>query len=108
MQLRLPLFPKEATLISSFVGVYERDGLVQYIVNGLPVYTHPVNDQNSFHFITSNFIEQKLCLKSEVERCFQPQGSFLEATSYQLNTIVLKKSCKYILLPAASINFNHF
>jgi|SRR5580692_2651905 hypothetical protein len=71
MQLRLPLFPKEATLISSFVGVYEQDGLVQYIVNGLPVYAHPVNDHNSFHFITSNFIEQKLCLKSEVERCFQ-------------------------------------
>jgi hypothetical protein len=70
MQLQLPLFPKEATFISDCLGVYEREGLVQYILNGLPVYSHPVNDYNSFRFITSNFIVQGNCLKSEVERCF--------------------------------------
>jgi transposase len=70
MQLQLPIFPKEATLISSCLGVYEKDGVVQYIVNGLPVYAHPANDEHAFRYITSNFIEQKLCRKTEVERCF--------------------------------------
>lgn len=57
-------------MISACVGVYEKDGLVQYIVNGLPVYAHAAGDHNSFRFITSNFIEQGLCRKTEVERCF--------------------------------------
>ena len=34
------MFPKEAKLISDSLGVYEHDGLIQYIVNGLPVYCH--------------------------------------------------------------------
>jgi hypothetical protein len=70
MQLRLPFFPKEATMVSSCLGVYERDGIVQYIVNGLPVYSHAADNTGSFRFITSNFIDKKLCRKSEVERCF--------------------------------------
>ena len=39
MQLLLPIFPNDATLINESVGVYERDGIVQYLVNGLPVYS---------------------------------------------------------------------
>lgn len=70
MQLRLPLFPKDAALISDCLGVYEKEGVVQYILNGIPVYSHRVNDYNSFRYITSNFIVQGNCLKSEVERCF--------------------------------------
>ena len=30
---------------------------------------HPWN-HNAFRYITSNFIEQKLCRKTEIERCF--------------------------------------
>lgn len=70
MQLKLPLFPFGSTLISDCLGVYTQDTLVQYIVNGLPVYAHPVGDLQAFRFITSNFIHQGLCRKSEVERCF--------------------------------------
>jgi transposase len=70
MQLQLPIFPSGSTMISSCVGVYEQEGLVQYIVNGLPVYAHSSGDHNSFRFITSNFIEQGLCRKTEIERCF--------------------------------------
>jgi hypothetical protein len=44
---------------------------VQYIVNGLPVYAHPKEDLKAFRYITSNFIHQGLCCKTEVERCFQ-------------------------------------
>ena len=70
MQIQLPLFPTATKLISECLGVYEQDGLVQYIVNGLPVYTHPKEDIKAFRYITSNFIHQRLCRKTEVERCF--------------------------------------
>lgn len=70
MQLQLPLFPGGATLISDCLGVYEKEGLVQYIVNGLPVYAHAKDDLKSFRYITSNFIHQGLCRKTEVQRCF--------------------------------------
>ncbi len=70
MQLLLPIFPKEARLINECVGVCERENIVQYIVNGLPVYCHSKGDINAFRFITSNFIHQGLCRKVEIERCF--------------------------------------
>jgi hypothetical protein len=70
MQLKLPLFPTGTTLISDCLGVYEKEAIVQYIVNGLPVYAHPKDDLKAFRYITSNFIHQGLCRKREVERCF--------------------------------------
>lgn len=70
MQLQLPIFPKDAQLINNILGVYEKDGLVQYIVNGLPVYCHSKEDLKAFRFITSNFIHQKLCRKVDIERFF--------------------------------------
>jgi len=71
MQLQLPLFPSGTTLISDCLGVYlDGDGLVQYIVNGLPVFAHPKADLNAFRYITSNFIHRKLCRKTEVQHCF--------------------------------------
>ena len=57
-------------MISDRVGVYEKDKIVQYIVNGLPVYSHAKEDLNAFRFITSNFICQGLCRKVDVQRCF--------------------------------------
>jgi hypothetical protein len=39
-------------------------------LNGLPVYAHPKDDLKSFRYITSNFIHQGLCRKTEIERCF--------------------------------------
>jgi hypothetical protein len=70
MQLLLPIFPSEATLLNANVGVYEREGIVQYLVNGLPVYSHAKDDNDAFRFITSNFISQGLCRKVDVERAF--------------------------------------
>ena len=40
MQLHFPYFPRDTKMISDRVGVYEKDKIVQYIVNGLPVYSH--------------------------------------------------------------------
>ena len=71
MQLKVPLFPRGTKLVSDSLGVYLHDGLVQYIVNGLPVYSHPEEDLKAFRFITSNFIYQGLCRKVDVQRTFQ-------------------------------------
>ena len=70
MQLQLPIFSRETKLISSCVGYYTTDDVVQYIVNGLPVFAHGVDDINSFRYIVSNFIDQGLCKKVEVQRAF--------------------------------------
>lgn len=70
MQLQLPFFPTECTMISDLVGCCKRDGQVQYIVNGLPIAAHVESDLAAFRFITSNFIHQKLCKKSEIIAAF--------------------------------------
>jgi len=70
MQIQLPLFPSGTKFISACLGVYEQDGLVQYFANGLPVYAHSKDDLKAFRCITSHFIHQRLCRKTEVERCF--------------------------------------
>ena len=70
MQLLLPIYPKSTKMISNQVGAFEHDGIVQYLINGLPVYSHSVEDTNAFRFITSNFIHQGLCRKVDIERCF--------------------------------------
>ena len=58
-------------MISPCLGVYEKDALVQYLLNGLPMYSHKNDDLPSFRFITSNFIHQGLCRKIDIERCFE-------------------------------------
>lgn len=78
MQLQLPLFPKEAKFISNCVGVYTQDDIVQYIINGLPAYSHSISDLNGFKFITCNFIKQSLCSKAEVQRGFHVSESFVQ------------------------------
>ncbi|MBL0026649.1 MAG: hypothetical protein IPO98_17370 [Saprospiraceae bacterium] len=70
MQLQLPIFSRETKFISDCVGYYTKEGIVQYIVNGLPVFAHGEEDLNSFRYIVSNFIDQGLCKKVEVQRAF--------------------------------------
>jgi transposase len=70
MQLLLPIFPIETTMINANMGVYEQDGLVQYLINGLPVYSHAKDNNDAFRYITSNFIHQGLCRKVDIERAF--------------------------------------
>ena len=40
MRLLLPIFLRDTTMINSHVGVYEQEGLVHYLVSGLPVYSY--------------------------------------------------------------------
>lgn len=50
--------------------MYEQEGIIQYLVNGLPVYSHSKEDNDAFRFITSNYIHQGLCRKVDIERAF--------------------------------------
>ncbi len=70
MKMLLPIFPRGTKMISEYVGVYEQEGLVQYIANGLPIFAHSKDDLASFRYITSNLIHQKLCRKVDIERGF--------------------------------------
>ena len=75
-------------MISSCLGVYENDGIVQYIANGLPIYGHAPEGLQSFRFITINFINQGLCKATEVARCF---GISVDtATRYFIKSILQK------------------
>lgn len=70
MQFRLPLFPSATKLINNSVGVFEKDGIVFYLLNGLPVYSHKQDDLQAFRFFTSNLINQGLCKKAEIRDAF--------------------------------------
>ena len=70
MQLRLPIFLREATLISPFVGVWEQKEIVQYFINGVPSFAHKKGDHQSFRYIIGCYIDMKLCSKAEACRCF--------------------------------------
>ncbi len=103
MQLHLPLFPATATLVSSYLGVYENEGIVQYIVNGMPVYSHAKDDLNSFRYIISNFIHEKLCRKTEVQRCFHVS----EDTVYRAYRKFLKEGASGFFHPSNSKGTPH-
>lgn len=71
MQLRLPIYPKEGRLLNSEVGVYEHDGLIQYLVNGLPVYSHSKEDLNSLSANRFNYAASQLAnLLNDTETIF--------------------------------------
>lgn len=70
MPILLPLYPKGTLMISECVGVYEELDNVQYIINGLPAFSHAKEDYKSFRFITSNLIKQGLCRQVDIQRSF--------------------------------------
>lgn len=70
MQLLLPIFPGEVKLITPTLGVFARDGIVNYLHCGVPIYSHAAVDLNIFRYISSNFVLQGLCKKVEISRCF--------------------------------------
>jgi hypothetical protein len=70
MQLLLPLFPNETKLITPSLGVFKKDEIVYYIHCGVPIYSHIAEDIQSFRYITSKFITERLCRKIEISKCF--------------------------------------
>jgi predicted transcriptional regulator len=70
MQLLLPLFTTEVTLITPTIGVAEHDGFVYYLQNGVPINTHHKDDIKGFRYITSMLIDLGRCRQSDIVRSF--------------------------------------
>ena len=70
MQLALPLFSNDVKMIGDNLGVGVKGGIVTYFHCGMPIYTHIESDHRSFRFITSKFLEQGLCRKVDICKCF--------------------------------------
>jgi DNA-binding CsgD family transcriptional regulator len=70
MQMLLPIFPHDIKLITETVGVFTRDGIVNYCHCGVPIFSHTTEDLKSFRYITSKLIIQGICRKIEISRCF--------------------------------------
>jgi hypothetical protein len=86
MQLLLPIFPPDAKMINDVIGVQERDGIVQYLISGMPMYTHSTEDLQAFRFITSNFIHNGLCKNVDIERTFGVSEDSVRRALHKLET----------------------
>jgi hypothetical protein len=70
MQLLLPIFPKETTLITSTLGVFEKDEFVFYLHSGVPISTHHKDNLKSFRYTVSKLIDLGLCRQADIVRTF--------------------------------------
>lgn len=70
MQLLLPIFPVGTELITTTLGVGQRDSIVTYIHCGMPIFSHAAEDHKSFRYITSNMVIQGLCRRRDIASCF--------------------------------------
>jgi hypothetical protein len=75
LQLQIPIFPFDSSNISECLAVYTNDNMIEYIANGLTVFSHHKEDYNQFRFITSNFIDKGLCKQVDIQRCFKVSES---------------------------------
>jgi transposase len=70
MQLQLPIFPVTTKMLNDTWGVFEKDDMVYYLHNGMPVYIHAKDDLNNFRFITANLIHVHACSPSQLSKVF--------------------------------------
>jgi len=61
LQVLLPLFPAEATLINRLVGVQMKEGTVYYFNGSMPIFKHVQSDLDGFRYITSQLIINGVC-----------------------------------------------
>ena len=70
LQLLLPLFPVEATLINNLVAVQMRESTVYYFNGSMPIFMHNKCDIDGFRYITSQLIVNGCCRQKEIVNCF--------------------------------------
>jgi hypothetical protein len=70
VQVLLPLFPVEATLINNLLAVQSKGGTVYYFNGSMPIFTHNERDIDSFRYITSQLIINGACKPKEIIKCF--------------------------------------
>ncbi len=69
-QLQLPIFPVGMTLINANLGFMRQDTELSYFYGHLPVFSHDVDDQQSFRMITSQFYVNGTATQAEICRAF--------------------------------------
>lgn len=70
LQILLPLFPVEATMINSLIGVQKKEETVYYFNGSMPIFKHIESDIDSFRYITSQLIINGVCKQKEIVNCF--------------------------------------
>jgi hypothetical protein len=70
LQILLPLFPVEATLINHLVAVQKKEETVYYFNGSMPIFMHHQSDIDSFRFITSQLIAGGTCKQKDIVNCF--------------------------------------
>ena len=70
LQVLLPLFPVEATMINSLVAVQKKEETVYYFNGSMPIFKHIESDIDSFRYITSQLIINGVCKQKEIVNCF--------------------------------------
>jgi len=70
MELLLPIFPKDTTLITPTIGIFEHDGIITYLQSGLPIYTPPNDSLDHFRFFTAKLVTMGRCRQSDIVRSF--------------------------------------
>ena len=70
MQTILPIYPTCTNFINPTLGVIQEDGIVTYISNALPIYSHASSDYKTFRFITAKLVLLGRCTQKEISDCF--------------------------------------
>jgi transposase-like protein len=69
-QMQLPLFPEGVSLINSNVGFKRTDDTVTYFYGHLPLFSHKVDDTQSFKLIISQMYVNGIAKQAEISRAF--------------------------------------
>jgi transposase-like protein len=69
-QLQLPFFTEGITLINQNIGFIRRDTTITYVHGNLPVFTHDIDDIQSFRMITSQLYVNGSATQAEICRAF--------------------------------------
>lgn len=70
IQMLLPIFSSELTLINRKIGFQKRDGYIYYFNGMMPIFSHHEDDLSSFRFITAQMAVLGNATQAEIVRAF--------------------------------------
>jgi hypothetical protein len=70
LQILLPLFPVEATLVNRLIAVQKKEETIYYFNGSMPIFMHNESDIDSFRYITSQLIVNGVCKQKDIVDCF--------------------------------------
>jgi len=70
LQMLLPIFPREVTLINQLIGFAKRDGRVYYFNGQMPIFVHDESDLDSFKMFMAQLYVTGSATQSEINKVF--------------------------------------